>query len=246
MKSLLKRFKKLISALVVSMICIPTAVFAYNYNNDSKEVAQSKAIAANTEEINNISSKTISDIHKEWIVRLNSAVDVNSLLNSVEVRDLTDGSKIVVTVEKGDDSSSIKIVPPSNGYTIGHSYQVTVNKKLRSKKGKNLKRTGLMQFKVVDIESGNYTAAAKVSVGTAPLNMIKQITITSSNFSDVKKVKIEGNNKVYKIGETIPVFTKESSATVYFYGSDGETVISEATLDVSKSNNSTLKLTNEE
>lgn len=245
MKHLLRRFKKLISALVVSMICIPTAVFAYHYNSDSKEVTQAIALAATIDGINNINDKTISDIHKEWTVRLNSAVDVNSLLNSVEVKDLTDGSKIVVTVEQGDDASSIKIIPPSNGYTIGHSYQITVNKKLTSKKGKNLKRTGIMKFKIVDIDSGNYTAAAKVSVGASPLNMIKQITIKSSNLSDVKKVKVEGNDKVYKIGETISIFTKKNSATVYFYGSDGETIIAEATSNLSKSNNSSLKLINE-
>ena len=46
----------------------------------------------------------------------------------------------------GDDDNSIKINPPSQGYKVGHSYQISVDKNIKSQKGKNLNKSGINEF----------------------------------------------------------------------------------------------------
>ena len=102
-----------------------------------------------------------------------------------------------------------------------------------------------MNFNVIDVNKGNYTATVKVIVSPI-LPILKQITINSLNLTDVKTVKVSGSDKVFNMGEAIVSATNENTITLYFYSGDGKTIIAKGNVDVSQSrDNVTIKLVNE-
>lgn len=223
----IRKFKILTITLTVCIVCLSGIVFA-----------------ANSVELNRISDKITTDIHKIWTVRFNKPVDLDSLANNIQVKDLKDGSTVGVSISQGSDDKTVKVIPPSKGYTVGHDYEITVNDGIKSKIGKFLKRKAAMAFKVRDTSTVSYTATAKVVVSPM-LPMFKQITISSTDNTDIKKYKIDGNKNIMNIGGSIASMVAGDNVTVSFYGSDGTTVIATATLSVSESkDNLTLKLTN--
>lgn len=243
MKKLSKRFNVLVLALIIGGFSISTIVFADELGINKTNY---KVIAlASDNNVNKMSDKTISDIHKIWTIRFNSSIDANSFSSGIQVKDLTDGITQQTSSVIGDDDSSIKINPPSQGYKVGHSYEISVDKNIKSKKGNNLNRSGLMSFKVIDVNSGNYTASVKVVVSPV-LSALKQIVINSLNLTDVKTIKVSGSDRVFNMGETIVSATNQNTITLYFYSGDGKTIIAKGTVDVSQSrDNVTIKLTNE-
>lgn len=228
MNQSIRKIKIAAMILFVCAFCASTLVFAYD-NSD----------------INVINDKVISDTHKIWTVKFNTSIDINSFSNSVQIKDLTDGTIQQVSVVVGDKDNSIKVNPPSQGYKTGHNYQISVDKNIKSISNKNLKRAGLMNFKVMDVNTGNYTADIKVVVSPF-LPILKQITLNSVNLDDVKKIRVEGSDKVLNVGESAVSVINGNSTTIYFYGGDGTTVIAKGTLDVTRSmDNVTIKLANE-
>lgn len=239
MKKLSRKFKIWMLALIIAGFSISTIVFADGIALNNKAI-----VSVDDNSISKISDRTVSDTHKVWTIRFNSSIDADSFANSVQVRDLTTGSTEQISTTIGEDNSSIKINPSEQGYKVGHNYEITVGKNIKSNKGKNLKKSTVMGFKVIDVASGNNTASAKVVVSPV-LPMFKQITINSIDLSDVKTIKISGNDKVFNVGEAALSFVGENTTTLYFYGSDGKTVIAKGDIDVSQSrDNVTIKLTN--
>lgn len=239
MIKLSRKLKIWMLALIIAGFSISTIVLADGIGLSNKTV-----VSVDDSSINKMSGKTISDTHKIWTIKFNSSIDANSFANSVQVRDLTTGTDEQISTTVGDDNSSIKINPSEQGYKVGHDYEITVGKNVKSSKGKNLKKSTVMGFKVIDVNSGNHTASAKVVVSPV-LPMFKQITINSVDLSDVKTIKVSGNDKVFNVGEAALSFVGENTTTIYFYGSDGKTVIAKGNIDVSQSKeNVSIKLTN--
>lgn len=242
MKKLPKGFKALALAIIIGGISISTIVFADDIGIIK---VSNKAIAVDVNNVSKMDSKTISDIHKIWTIKFNSSIDVDSFVNSIQVKDLTEGKIQQVSVAIGEDGNSIKINPPEQGYKVDHDYEILINNDIKSKKGKKLDKAGAMNFKVVDINKANYTASAKVVVSPV-LPILKQITINSLNMPDIKTVKVTGSDKVFQIGETIASATSGNTITLYFYSSDGKTIVAKGEVDVSQSkDNFTIKLVNE-
>jgi hypothetical protein len=281
-----KTNKILIMLIFLCTFCLSTSVLADGNSN-----------------INILKDKTISDIHKVWIINFNQPIDVDSFANVIQIKDLTDGTIYQMIPVIGDTEDSIKINYPGQGYTVGHSYQLLITN-IKSQDCKNLNMTTLMNFDVVaanstgssnnsNIASGssaagsnngignsnsttsnssdnsvissnntasnsgnnsvnsvtstasnNYIASAKIVVSPI-LSILKQITLNSVNFPGVTKARIDGTNKVFNVGETTALVTDGTSATIYFYGDDGVTVLAKGTLDISQStDNETINLVN--
>ena len=199
-------------------------------------------LAADDSDVNKINDKTITDVNKVWTIKFKDSVDLNSLANNIQVKDLTTNNILSVSTTIDDDDSYVKINPPSQGYTAGHDYQITITKDVKSKTGINLKRSSVMNFKVIDVTNGNYTVAANV-VASPFLPMLKQINISSTNLPNAKKFKIEEGNKMVDIGSAIPAFVGNNSTTVYYYSDNGD-LLGKSVLDVSQSNNNiVMKIT---
>lgn len=189
-------------------------------------------------------SKTITETNKVWIISFKSEVDVSSLSNNVQVKDITTGNIFTPTVSDGNNIFSVKINAPSGGYVAGHKYQLILNKGIKSKKGNVLPKTTILTFSIGAKDGSSYDASANVVVSPV-FAALKQITLTSTNLPSDTKFQIEGNNKVFNIGDTTVSMVGGSTVNVYFYSSDGTTQIGTAVLDVSSTNNNiNIKITN--
>lgn len=223
-----KRFTTLIVGFAMASMLTPTSALAYN--ND----------------INQINDKVITNTRKNWIIRFNTGVDTSYLSGIVQIRDTTDGTVQQVTVSPTDDIHKVKINAPSQGYKVDHNYEISVDKTMRSLTGKNLNRKTIMNFKVMDLSKSSYSANVNVVVSPV-LPVLKQIAINTTNFPQIKKFKIDGNDKVFSIDDKAVSAINTSSATIYFYGIDGTTVIGKGTLDVSQSrSNLSIRINNAE
>lgn len=203
------------------------------------------ALAATNSDVNIIADKTTIDKYKTWTVRFKSSVDLSSLMNAIQVRDLTTGTYVTVSINEGDDDRSLKISPPSDGYQLDHQYQIVIDKTVKSKKGASLKKTATMNFKVSNSSSGSaggntgsgdnggtggstggdsgsvqYTATADVIV-SSEIPLFKQVKI-SSTIPEIKKYKIEDNNNMIDIGTSKFTATDKTTVKVEFYDSNGK------------------------
>lgn len=228
MKRLISRMKFSIIASAVAALVLPCTVFAYGISD-----------------INKFNDKTISNTNKAWNIKFNAKVDISSVKNSIHMKDLTDNSNLSIIPVLDSDESVVKVNAPSQGYEVGHEYQIIIDKDAKSQKGRTHKKTAVMNFKVIDVSGGNYTASAKVLTSSI-LPKLKQITISSINLPEVKKFKVDGSAGILDIGKTNVAVIPGNTANVYFYGQDGSTVIAEGTINVANSNNNlTIKLANE-
>ncbi|WP_027626171.1 hypothetical protein [Clostridium lundense] len=215
----------------------------------------SMAIAAEDNNIKQFDEKNITDVNKIWTVVFKDSIDTKSVSGNVHVKDLTGGLYMEVRVQQGNTDNSIIILPPKDGYVKGHSYEIYINKNVKSKKNINLKKDVLMKFNVKNEgESGSgsgsgsgngsvsgYNAKINVIVGEAPFTMFKKITVGNVNLNEVKKFKVEDGEQIANIGTHVIVNTAKDTLKVYFYN-DGDKVIGESTINVDKNNDSNVQI----
>lgn len=182
-----------------------------------------------------IQQKATADVNKAWNINFNSEIDFNSVKDSIQVNEINNnqlGASVPVTVIPGA-SRSVRVAPPVGGYKKGQIYQVTIRKGAKAKKNKDLCRNNTMKFSIMGENSG----IAKVEVSPV-VNMFKSITINATTRPDVTKYKVEGNEKLFNIGETsVNVLENKNNVQVYFYGADGYTMRGKTTIDVNKTAN---------
>lgn len=178
-----------------------------------------------------IQQKVTMDSSKAWNINFNSEIDINTVKDRIQVNEVNNnvlGSSVAVTVTPSN-VYSVKINPPSGGYKKGQTYQITIRKGAKSKDGKYLVKDNNMRFSI----QGENTAMAKVEISPV-LSMFKAITICDTTRKDIKKYKIEGNDKLFNIGETsLNVIDNKNSVQVYFYGDDGVNQLGKTSLSIS-------------
>lgn len=69
----------------------------------------------------------------------------DSTKNAIVVTD-SKGNKVSTTLELGQDNKSIIVYPPTEGYTEGESYTLTVGKQCHDKNGKQMKQDRILNF----------------------------------------------------------------------------------------------------
>lgn len=182
--------------------------------------------------------KSITDPNYVWRVAFTSSGDFDSIKNSIGIRELNGdslGKLVNVKVELGEDEKTFKIMPPTGGYELGKSYRITVGKGAKSKNNKNMQRDVLLNFKVgQDIK-------LDVNVLVSPFwPSLKKITV-DCKVANVKQFNIEGNNNFFDIDKEAITLWSENTAKISFYD-DNKNLLGEGTIDVSKSNKSTISL----
>jgi len=215
-------------------------------------ILTSSIVFAGDVDVKQISDKSTNDTNKVWTVSFTGNIDFDSVKNSIQVKDKTDGSKVDVTITKGDDEASVKINPPSQGYTKSHNYEIKIDKNIaKSKTLVSLNKTALMNFTVsgsdtaTNTTTDNYTASANIVVAPA-FPVLKQITVKSTTIPNAKKYKVNENPNMFNIGAAMVVGVAENATTVSFYDANGNK-LGEATLNVDKSlNNMTLQVTKQD
>lgn len=217
----MKKFKKYILITLTIFICM-----CFNSN-----------IILASDTVKDMGSKTITDVNKVWTVSFKAEVDIISLSGNVQITDVTTGSTFTPSISQGNDNYTIKINPPSSGYTKGHEYKLILNKFIKSQKGNNLPQTTIMTFSIEDNDSVSYDVSADVVVSPY-LSVFKQITLTSQQLPEGTKFKVEGNDNIFNIGDTVRSIIGTSTVDIHFYSSDGNTEIGTGTLDVSTTNDS--------
>lgn len=225
------KYKSIIASLVI-LGTIQFSPLNLGINTEKVHAASTSAIAAIGEESAEriIQQRATTDTKKIWTIKFNREIDFNSVKDSIQVNELNNGqlgTTIPVTVSQ-DTNKSLKINPPTEGYKKGQMYQVTIKKGARPRNGKDLQRNNVMKFSI----NGDNTAIGMVEISPV-LSMFKAITINATTRPDIAKYKIEGNENLFKIGETsVNVLDNKSSVQVYFYGSDGNSFLGKTTLNV--------------
>lgn len=187
-----------------------------------------------------LQSKEVSK-DKTWMIKFNIKLDTNTINNSVCVKDLS-GNKINVNLKLSDDGKTILVYPPTSNYEVNKEYTLYVENNIKSISGSKLKSGAELSFLIRSNNSGSGSsssgtsstnAIAKVEVSPA-MEAFKVITIKNSNNSNIKKFKIDGNNNLFDIGKSAFSIVNDNKVTIYFYGEDGNKLIGQGTLDVSK------------
>jgi len=182
------------------------------------------------EDVNDMGNRVISNVNKIWTVKFKSPVDMDSLNNSVGIKDITDGGDVDISISAGDDENSASINPPSGGYKLSHNYKLTINKNAKSKSGQNLPKSAVLNFSVASKDNNGYTASANVTVSPV-LPIFKQISI-STDLPSAVKYKIEGNSNLFDVGSNMVLFASQDTVKVYLYDNK-QNLLGTSTLDVS-------------
>lgn len=194
-------------------------------------------VLAADDSVLNLGTKTITDVNKTWTITFNNPIDFTSVAGNVQIKDITLDKELSINPVQGDDKSIVKVNAPSGGYIIAHNYQISVNKNIKLLNGTYLSRTTALNFivasKVSSSGSGNngYTISANVAVSPV-ISIFKQITITSTNLPGAAKYRIEGNNKLFDIGQSMFSMVSGNTVKVYVCDSQGN-VLRTADMDVS-------------
>ncbi|MCY6371032.1 SH3 domain-containing protein [Clostridium ganghwense] len=90
----------------------------------------------------------IVDTDKVWKINFNKEIEIDaSTKNEIKVKDSKD-NPISVNIELGDDSKSILVSSPVEGYKLGEGYTLTVGTNIKSVSGSKLKQSKEVSFGV--------------------------------------------------------------------------------------------------
>lgn len=120
-------------------------------------------------------------ITKPWTVKFNLKLDKNTINSeNVLVKD-SNGKMVKVSIEPGKDENSIRIYPPTGGYTPGKNYHVELTKSVKSKDGVNLSKVTKMPFKTSNQyeDSTNYPALPTIR----GINVVEKIALQNKKTS---------------------------------------------------------------
>ena len=191
----------------------------------------------------NLGNRTITDVNKTWTITFNNPIEFDSIAGNIEIKDVTTGDNVQITPIQGDNKAVVIVKAPSGGYTAGHNYLITVNKNIKLENGTPLAKTTTLNFKVASKgqEDNKYTLFADVMVSPI-ISVFKQITVTSTDFPGAAKYRIDENDKLFNIGETMASMISEDTVKIYMCDSSGN-VLGTADMDVSVTkSNISLKL----
>lgn len=199
-------------------------------------VFNNNGVLAADNSVLDMGSRTITDTNKIWTITFNNPIDFNSAVGNIQIKDITNGNDLSINLVRGDSEAIVKVGAPSGGYTVGHTYQISLNKNIKLADGGLLARTITLNF-IVSSKSNNgvYTISANVMVSPA-ISIFKQVTITSTNLPNAEKYKIEGNNNLVDIGKSIFSVISKNTVKVYICDSTGN-VLGTADMDVSTTKN---------
>lgn len=191
-------------------------------------------VLAADDSVLNMGTRTITDTNKTWTITFKNPIDFSSVPGNIRIKDITTGDDVLINPIQGDDKNIVKVSAPSEGYTIGHTYQISLNKNIKLNDSGFLGQNIILNFTVAskgNISNGAYSVSASVTVSQA-INIFKQITITSTNLPGAAKYKIEGNNNLFDIGKSVFSVVPGNTVKVYICDSTGS-ILGTADMDVS-------------
>ena len=188
-------------------------------------------VLAADDSVFNLGTRNITDVNKTWTITFSDAVDFTSVPNNIQIKDIATGEFLSITPIQGESKNTVKVCAPSGGYTVGHSYQISINKNIKLATGILLSKTTVVNFGVLSKNSTDYTVFANVTISPV-IDVFKQITITSTNLPGAEKYKIEGNKNLFDIGKPMALIVGGNIVKVYICDSLGN-VLGMANMDVS-------------
>ncbi|WPC41008.1 hydrolase [Clostridium sp. JS66] len=191
----------------------------------------SNGVLAAGDNVLDMGTRTITDTNKTWTITFNNTIDFNSTEGNIQIKDLTSGNNLSINPVQGDNAAIVKVGAPSGGYTVGHTYQISLNKNIKLANGGLLARNITLNFIVASKGTSECTISANVMVSPA-ISIFKQVTITSTNLPNAKKYKVEGNNNLVDIGKSMFSVIGKNTVKVYICDSTGN-VLGTADMDVS-------------
>lgn len=201
----------------------------------------SSGVLAADDSVISLGTRTINETNKMWKITFNGDVDFNSIKGNIQIKDVTTGKDISITPVQDENKSIVKVDAPSDGYLVGHNYQIIVNKNIKLSNGSSLPKTTVLNFIVASKGNGSYTVSASVVVSPV-ISTFKQINIIATNLPSAAKYKIEGNSKLFDIGKPMVSLVGGNTVKVYICDSTGN-VLGTTNMDVSTNkNNMSLNL----
>ncbi|MEY8000943.1 Ig-like domain-containing protein [Clostridium sp. Mt-5] len=104
-------------------------------------------ISFNVQAANFTDNQTV-DSNKAWTVSFNSEVSFDDLTKQgITVTD-SEGTKVNVGLQLGQDSKTVTVTAPQGGYTAGESYTLNIGNQVHSTKGKILNNECKLSFNI--------------------------------------------------------------------------------------------------
>lgn len=161
-------------------------------------------------------NKGTVDKLKNWEIHFNQEFNIDDIKNYITVAD-TNGNNQSVSIEPGNDSKTVTVKAPSNGYKAGN-YILKISSNAKSKSSKNLKEDVIVNFSVdgniksipnytKDVWQGNDYALPKTVTGTLKDGSTSELNITwDHDFVDGSKTgtyiycgRVDGYNDEVKL-----------------------------------------------
>lgn len=137
----------------------------------------------------NSTIQTVSS-NKQWKITFNKEVNLDEQTkNSIVVSD-SNGVAVNVTKTKGTDNKTIIVAPPTNGYTVGQQYTLTVGSNLTAADGKKIKSSHSVKFLISsNNNNGNNGGPGGFNVDTSYINT-KYTDVAYETTSNPQKLDI--------------------------------------------------------
>lgn len=104
-------------------------------------------VAPNVKAANFADNQTV-DLNKIWTIKFTDEVRIDDLKNQgITVTD-SKGNTVNVAIQLDEDSKTVKVAAPEDGYTVGENYILNVGTRVHSKRGKALKNQCRIHFNV--------------------------------------------------------------------------------------------------
>lgn len=96
----------------------------------------------------NFTDNQIVDVNKTWTIKFTDEVGFDNLTKQgITVTD-SNGAKVNVGIQLGEDAKTIVVTAPEGGYTKGERYTLTVGKSVHNKNGKQMKQDRTINFNI--------------------------------------------------------------------------------------------------
>lgn len=176
--------------LIVIYLCILSIVLLITFKIQAFQITDNQTVDAN----------------KKWTINFTGTVGYDDITKQGIIITDSSGNKVNTTLELGSNNKSIIVDPPTDGYTSGESYTLTVKKQCHSSNGTHMKQDRTIHFNIKNtggdiINNINYKIDINNKIGIQ-INITLDSNIDSSKydvFLDNIKMKYDVKSNTFQI-----------------------------------------------
>lgn len=139
---------------------------------------------------------------KNWTIHFNQDISFDDLSKQGIIVTDSNGNNVSITLTLEQDNRSIKVTPPSNGYTPGEHYKLFINNKIHTKTSKNITEPITLNFSIepdtdntiVTFKDKNLEKAVRNTISKPIGNLYKKDVENITTLNAVSPYSISNTN----------------------------------------------------